>query len=79
MSVYIKAKNTNLHTYFPESASGKHFQASGMRATDFPHKISSIWVTLGFLKKNFGSKTHEKIAQIPAFLVHPVNDYTLNI
>jgi hypothetical protein len=31
VGVHIKAKNTNLHTYFPESRSGKHFQASGMR------------------------------------------------
>ena len=39
VSVYIKAKNTNLHTYFPKSRSGKHFQASEMRAIDFSHKI----------------------------------------
>jgi hypothetical protein len=25
---------------FPESGSGKHFQASGMRAIDSPHKIT---------------------------------------
>ena len=25
-----------------------------------------------FLEKNFGSKKHEKIAQIPVFFIHPV-------
>ena len=44
------AKNTNLHTCFPESGSGKkHFQASGMRAVDFPHKITGSF--LGFLNR----------------------------
>jgi hypothetical protein len=31
----------NTHPYFPESGLGKHFQASGMRAIDFPHEITS--------------------------------------
>jgi hypothetical protein len=26
--------------FFSESASGKHFQSLGMRAIDFPHKIT---------------------------------------
>ena len=30
----------NIHSYFPESESGKRFQASGMRAIDSPHKIT---------------------------------------
>jgi hypothetical protein len=28
------------NTHFPESESGKHFQASGMRVIDFSHKIT---------------------------------------
>ena len=46
--------------------SGKHFQASGMLAIDSPHKITPIWVILGFLKK-FRVEKHEKIAKIPVF------------
>src|SRR3954465_4963214 len=30
----------NTRSYFPESGSGKRFQASGMRAIDFPHEIT---------------------------------------
>src|SRR6478752_5569539 len=30
----------NTHSYFPESGSGKHFQASEMRAIDSPHEIT---------------------------------------
>jgi hypothetical protein len=30
----------NIHSYFPESGPGKHFQASGMRVTDFSHEIT---------------------------------------
>jgi hypothetical protein len=32
------------HNSFPESASGKHFQGLGMRASDFLHKITLIMV-----------------------------------
>jgi hypothetical protein len=38
--VYIKAKNTNLHTNFPELGTEKHFQDLEMRVIDFPHKIT---------------------------------------
>jgi hypothetical protein len=51
--VYIKAKNTNLHNYFPESGTGKPFQASGMRAFDFPHQIALIWVIFRIFEKKF--------------------------
>ena len=47
-----------IHTYFPESRSGKYFQASGMRAIDFPHKINLIWVIFRILK-NFQKITME--------------------
>ena len=30
----------NTHSYFPESGSGKRFQAPGMRAIDSPHEIT---------------------------------------
>jgi hypothetical protein len=32
----------NTDSYFPESGSGKHFQASGVREIDFSHKITPI-------------------------------------
>jgi hypothetical protein len=50
--VYIKAKNTNLHTYFPES--GNYFQALGMHAIDFPHKITSILARIRAYKRGSG-------------------------
>ena len=31
----------NTHSYFPESGSGKRFQAPGMRAIDSPHEITA--------------------------------------
>ena len=30
----------SIHIYFPESGSGKHFQASGMHTIDSPHEIT---------------------------------------
>jgi hypothetical protein len=44
----------NTHSYFPESRSRKHFQASGMRAIDFSHKIRGSGVIFcKNSKKNF--------------------------
>src|SRR5690349_3325030 len=43
----------NTHSYFPESGSGKRFQASGMHAIDSSHKIRPNRV---IFEKNFGSK-----------------------
>ena len=39
----------NIHSYFSDSGSGKHFHASGMHAIDFSHKITLRKVFL----KNF--------------------------
>ena len=43
----------NIHTYFPESGSRKHFHASEMRAIDFSHKITSKKVIFAKFQKNF--------------------------
>ena len=43
----------NTHTYFPESGSGKRFQASGMRTIDSSHKISPHRVIFEKKKKLF--------------------------
>src|SRR4051812_39295665 len=42
------------HSYFPES--GKHFQASGMRAIDFSYKIIPRKVIVAKISKNFFSE-----------------------
>ena len=42
----------------------KHFQASGMRAIDFPHRITRII----FRKIIFGSEIHEKNGKVKLFL-----------
>jgi hypothetical protein len=61
----------SIHTLrFPDSGSGKSFQALKMCTIDTPHKISSNRV---IFEKKFGSKKHEKISQIPVFL------YTLQL
>jgi hypothetical protein len=56
--------------FFPESGSGKHFQGSGMRAIDSPHKITPrgvIFRTIYFRVP----KNHKN----PLFLAHPVFFY----
>src|SRR3569623_1000971 len=43
----------SLHIYFPESGSGKRFQASGMRAIDSPHEITTRNMILSEKFQNF--------------------------
>ena len=57
---YIKTKNTNVHIYFPESGSGKHFQASGICAIDFPHKIIPIWIIFRIFENKFSDRKNMK-------------------
>ena len=51
--VKIRTFFTFTSILYPESGSRKHFQASGMGAIDFPHKITPKWVISG--RKNFGT------------------------
>src|SRR4051794_37798764 len=43
----------NTHSYFPESGSGKRFQASRMRAIDSPHEITPRNIILREKFENF--------------------------
>jgi hypothetical protein len=54
--LYIEVKMkffASIHIDIPESGSGEHFQGSGTRAIDSPHKITPKG---SFLEKIFGPK-----------------------
>jgi hypothetical protein len=56
----------SIHSYFPESGAEKHFQASGIRAIDFSHKLTPRKVVFAKIPtKNFFGDTAAK--SLPPF------------
>src|SRR3569623_1686174 len=70
---YIKARNTNLYTYFPESGSRKYFQASRMRVIDFTQKITPIGIIFRIFENKFRvEKNMKKSPKFRFFSIHPI-------
>ena len=60
--------------FFSESGPGKHFQDSGIRAIDSPHKITPYG---SFLEKNFPVKIHVKKPENYGTTQHIRNSHAL--